>query len=142
MRVYPIIPVPAQAGISGFESPAEEYRQLGLDLDELLVLHPSSTFIAMAQGDSMQGEGIFDGDLLIVDRYIKEAHRRVVVAQLNNEFVCKIFDKYRKMLLSSNEQYQAVAIHDYDDFRIEGVVIRSIRMHFKSPLLSKRLCTL
>lgn len=141
MCVYPIIPVPAQAGISGFESPAEEYRQLGLDLDELLVLHPSSTFIAMAQGDSMQGEGIFDGDLLIVDRHIKAENGAVVVAQLNNEFVCKILDKTHKMLLSSNEQYQAVAIHYYDNFRIEGVVIRSIRMHLKSPLLSKRLCT-
>ena len=63
-----IIPVAAQAGISGFESPAAEYKQLALDLDELLIEHPNATFIGQAKGDSMTGVGIFDGDLLIVDR--------------------------------------------------------------------------
>ncbi len=135
MRVYPFIPVPASAGISGFESPAEEYRQLGLSIDELVILHPSATFLCIAQGDSMFGEGIFDGDVLIVDRHVTAQHGSIIVAQLNNEFVCKIFDKTRRMLLSSNEQFQAVPIHDYDEFRVEGVVIRSIRMHQKSPLL-------
>ena len=54
-----IIPIRARAGITGFESPAEEYRQLPLSLDELLIDHPSSTFIGRANGDSMEGFGIF-----------------------------------------------------------------------------------
>ncbi len=55
-----VIPISAHAGITGFESPATEYTQLSLDLDELLVEHPSATFIGRACGDSMQGLGIFE----------------------------------------------------------------------------------
>lgn len=140
MSVYPVMTVPARAGIIGFESPAEEFRMLGLDLEELLVLHPSATFIGLAQGNSMIGRGIFDGDVLLVDRSITAKHGFVIVAQLNGEFVCKIYDEHNKMLLSSNEEYSAVQVHEYDEFRIEGVVIRSIRMHFKSWLLDNFTC--
>jgi len=65
-----IIPISASAGITGFESPAAEYSQLRCTLDEILIDHPSSTFIGKACGDSMEGVGIFDGDLLIVDRHV------------------------------------------------------------------------
>ncbi|UAL42141.1 translesion error-prone DNA polymerase V autoproteolytic subunit [Shewanella inventionis] len=140
MRVFPFIPIPASAGISGFESPAAEYSQLGLSLDELLILHPSSTFIGVAQGDSMQGAGIFDGDLLIVDRHITAQQGAVIVANFNGEFVCKILDKHRKLLLSSNDKHQAVKIHDYDEFCIEGVVIRSVRLHHHCSLLAGNAC--
>ncbi|WP_445772906.1 LexA family protein [Shewanella sp.] len=140
MRVFPFIPIPASAGISGFESPAAEYSQLGLSLDELLILHPSSTFIGVAQGDSMQGAGIFDGDLLIVDRHITAQHGAVIVANFNGEFVCKILDKHRRLLLSSNDKHQAVQIHDYDEFCIEGVVIRSVRLHHHCSLLAGNAC--
>ncbi|WP_133406745.1 LexA family protein [Parashewanella tropica] len=130
-----IIPIFAQAGITGFESPAAEYSQLALSLDELLIEHPSATFIGRASGDSMQGVGIFDNDILIVDRHVNRRHMDIVVANLNGEFVCKIYDANRKQLLSANEQYQAVRINEYDDFSIEGVIIRSIRCHRVSTLL-------
>ncbi|ABI38856.1 putative prophage repressor [Shewanella sp. MR-4] len=129
MRVYPIIPWPAHAGISGFESPAAEYTQLGLRLDELLVLHPSATRLCIAQGDAMKGVGIFDGDLLIIDRHIKPQTGSVIYGQLNGEFICKIYDEKRRMLLTSDEKCQAITIHDYDDFCVEGVVIRTLRQH-------------
>ena len=140
MRVYPFIPVPARAGVHGFENPAAEYTQLGLSLDELLVQHPSATYIGLAQGDSMQGVGIFDGDVLIVDRHVTAQQGDVIVATLNGEFVCKIYDKTRKLLLSSNEQQQAVEVKDYDDFRIEGVVTRSVRLHTHCSILASQLC--
>ncbi len=63
-----VIPIFAHAGITGFESPAEEYTQLALDLGQLLIEHPCATFLGYACGDSMQDVGIFDKDLLIVDR--------------------------------------------------------------------------
>lgn len=63
-----VIPIYIEAGISGFESPAAEYKELGLSLDNLLIKHPNATFIGQASGQSMVGVGIFDGDLLIVDR--------------------------------------------------------------------------
>ncbi len=134
MRVIPIF---AQAGITGFESPAAEYTQLSLSLDELLVEHPSATFIGQAKGESMQGVGIFDDDILIVDRHNTAQHLDVIVANLNGEFVCKIIDKQRRQLLSANERYQAIAINQYDDFSIEGVVSRSIRCHRPSAILGQ-----
>ena len=83
----------------------------------------------------MQGVGIFDGDILIVDRSEKMHDRDVIVANLNGEFVCKIIDTHSRQLLSSNELHQPVLIHEYDEFSIEGIVIRSIRCHRPSPLL-------
>lgn len=130
-----VIPIPAQAGITGFESPAAEYTQLGLSLDELLITHPSASFLCVAQGDSMQGVGIYDGDVLIVDRHETARNGDVIVANFNGLFVCKIIDIQRRLLLSCNEQYQPVPVHEYDEFSIEGVVIRSIRCHRPSSLL-------
>lgn len=131
-----VIPIFAHAGITGFESPAEEYTQLNLDLDQLLIEHPSATFLGYACGDSMQGLGIFDRDLLIVDRCLSVQDQDIIVANLNGEFVCKQIDIYRRLLLSANERYQAVPIHEFDQFSVEGVVSRSIRCHRPSPLLS------
>ncbi|WP_165313023.1 LexA family protein [Vibrio ziniensis] len=134
-----VIPIHASAGITGFESPAAEYAQLGMNLDELLIEHPSATFIGQAIGESMQGIGIFDGDLLIVDRHVTVQNLDVIVANYNGEFVCKMIDMTRRQLLSANETMMPVYIHSQDTFSIEGVVIRSIRCHRPSYLLSSRV---
>ncbi len=136
--IMKVIPILASAGITGFESPAAEYRQLGMSLDELLVEHPSATFIGQAMGESMQEIGIFDGDLLIVDRHVAVQNLDVIVANYNGEFVCKILDMTRRSLLSANETMMPIFIHAQDTFSIEGVVIRSIRCHRPSYLLSSR----
>lgn len=86
----------------------------------------------------MQGKGIFDGDILIIDRHETARNGDVIVASLNREFICKIIDIPRRLLLSSNPQHQPVIIHEYDEFSIEGVITRSIRCHRKSPLLSEK----
>lgn len=131
-----VIPIPASAGITGFESPAAEYNQLDLSLDELLVERPSSTFLGFANGDSMTELGIFDGDLLIVDRFPVAKHNDVIVANLNGEFICKVLDMTNRQLLSANSKYSSVRITENDQFTIEGVVVGSIRMFRKSYLLS------
>ena len=130
-----IIPISASAGITGFESPAAEYSQLRCTLDEILIEHPSSTFIGKASGDSMEGVGIFDGDLLIVDRHVTPRQHDIIVANLNGEFVCKLLDVRQRMLVSANDKVTPVFINDLDSFSIEGVVIRSIRCHRPSYLL-------
>ncbi len=61
-----VIPIRAQAGLIGFESAAAEYTEMELSLDELLIEKPSATWIGLAQGHSMELDGIFDGDILIV----------------------------------------------------------------------------
>ncbi|MBU2897061.1 LexA family protein [Vibrio hepatarius] len=130
-----VIPITARAGITGFESPAAEYRQLSLDLDELLIDHPSATFLGRAYGDSMQDVGIFDGDILIVDRHVSLNNMDVIVANLNGEFVCKLLDIKYRQLLSANPIHAPVLVQECDTFTIEGVVIRSIRCHRSSHLL-------
>jgi DNA polymerase V len=130
-----IIPISASAGITGFESPATDYKQLPLSLDELLIEHPSATFIGQANGDSMQGVGIFDGDILVVDRHVTVRNQDVIVANYNGAFVCKIIDTLNRQLLSANESHMSTAIQEHDTFSVEGVVIRSIRCHRKSPVL-------
>ena len=124
-----VIPVAAQAGLSGFESPAAEYKQLALDLDELLIEHPTATFIGQAQGDSMTGVGIFDGDLLIVDRAAHPTSLDVIVANLNGNFVCKLYDRKAQVLLSPGLDHKPYALGDGDLFEVEGIVVRSVRMH-------------
>ncbi|EJL6877273.1 translesion error-prone DNA polymerase V autoproteolytic subunit [Vibrio cholerae] len=124
-----VIPIYARAGITGFESPAAEYKQLSISLDDLLIQHPSATFIGRASGDSMQGVGIFDGDVLIVDRHIDAENHNVIVANFNGEFVCKIIDTERQLLLSANNNMKPIRIDECDTFSSEGVVTCSLRIH-------------
>ncbi|TGE81326.1 peptidase [Pseudoalteromonas sp. KS88] len=124
-----VIPIYIEAGITGFESPAAQYKELGLTLDELLIKHPDATFIGLASGQSMQGVGIFDGDLLIVDRAVDVSTGDIVVATYNGCFVCKIIHKENRLLMSASDDYAPVYISPEDDFCLEGVVTRSIRLH-------------
>jgi len=131
-----VIPIYIEAGISGFESPAVEYKALGLSLDQLLIRHPNATFIGQASGQSMQGIGIFDGDLLIVDRSLMAKNGDVIVANFNGCFVCKLIDKQQARLLSASKNHAPVSIKAEDDFQLEGVVTRSIRLHHHAPELT------
>ena len=119
-----IIPVAAQAGISGFESPAAEYKQLALDLDELLIEHPNATFIGQAKGDSMTGVGIFDGDLLIVDRALNPKNGSIVVALLSGEFTVKklSFKKGKLFLEPENPRFPSLEVQEEMEFSVWGVV--------------------
>ncbi|MEI4549923.1 S24 family peptidase [Pseudoalteromonas spongiae] len=127
-----VIPIKVEAGITGFESPAAEYLELGLSLDELLIQHPTATFIGVASGESMIGSGVFDGDLLIVDRALEPSQGDLIVANYNGTFTCKILDMRRGLLVSSSPSFAPVIIRELDSFQLEGVVSRSIRLHRKS----------
>ena len=74
-------------GITGFESPVGQYKELGLSLDQLLIKNPDSTFIGMASGQSMQGVGIYAGNLLLVDKSLGVSTGNVVVAIYNGSFL-------------------------------------------------------
>tara|TARA_B110000881_G_scaffold197791_1_gene194169 strand:+ start:373 stop:789 length:417 start_codon:yes stop_codon:yes gene_type:complete len=131
-----VIPIYIEAGISGFESPAAEYKELGLSLDQLLIRHPNATFIGQASGQSMVDVGIFDGDLLIVDRSLNPKNGDVIVANYNGCFVCKLLDKAHGILLSASKNHSPVTIKPEDEFQLEGVVTRSIRLHHQAPELT------
>lgn len=136
-----VIPIYIEAGISGFESPAAEYKELGLSLDQLLIKHPNATFIGQAKGESMKGVGIFDGDLLIVDRSLTAKNGDIIIANYNGCFVCKLLDKTHALLLSASKKHAPVSIKPEDEFQLEGIVTRSIRLHQQAPELMSA-CTL
>ena len=114
-------------------------RIYGVSLDELLIKHPDATFIGIASGNSMQEVGIFEGDLLLVDRAEQADNGDVIVANLNGLFVCKLLDKTNARLLSASPLHKPVQLTSADEFQLEGVVTLSIRMHRPSPELLK--CT-
>jgi DNA polymerase V len=117
-------------GVSaGFPSPADDFMEAPLDLNEHLIKHPSATFYARAQGESMIGLGIFDGDLLIVDRATPPQHGDVVIAAIDGELTCKILDVHNQMLRPGNAKYPPIKLHNDMEMTVEGVVIHSIRHH-------------
>jgi len=114
---------------AGFPSPADDYIEKGLSLDELLIQHPSSTYLVRAQGDSMTGCGIFNNDVLIVDRSLTAKHRDIVIAALDGELTCKFIDLKQHQLVSANPKYPPIPIPESSEFLVEGVVSASIRFH-------------
>lgn len=88
--------MPAKAKVSGsvvagFPSPAEQYQEPPLDLNELLVKRPAATFFVRVQGSSMIGAGINDGDLLVVDRSLRPASGDVIIACVDGDFTVKTY---------------------------------------------------
>lgn len=112
-------PVPA-----GFPSPAADYIDKSIDLNEVLIKNKPATFLVKALGDSMIGAGIFSGDILIVDKSITPANKNIVVAILNGEFTVKRFikEKNKILLRPENSKYKDFEINLEDDFKIWGVV--------------------
>ena len=75
--------------VAGFPSPAEQYLEPPLDLNELLVRRPAATYFVRVEGDSMVGAGIRDGDLLVVDRSLRPADGDVIIASVDGDFTVK-----------------------------------------------------
>lgn len=117
---------------AGFPSPADEYMEQALDLNKFLIEHPSATFMAWVSGDSMIGAGIFNKDLLIIDRSLEPRHNSIVLAHLNGEFTLKRLIKTGKrvFLCPENSKYKPVEVLEDMEFKIWGVLRHSIRMGF------------
>ncbi len=108
---------------AGFPSPADDYVDQKLDLNDL-VRHPSETFIVKVEGDSMINAGIHSGDLLLVDRAQEATNSKVVVAYLNGELTVKrlrILDN-KIFLMPENPLYTPIEITPSMSFEIRGVV--------------------
>lgn len=101
------------------------YKQI--DLNQFLVKTPSTTFLAWAEGESLQGIGIDDGDLLVIDRTASHAQNSVVVATVNGELTCKILDLHGMKLLNAKPDLDPIYMNEKSEIIIEGVVIHSIK---------------
>ena len=117
----------------GFPSPARDFTEGTIDLNEELIPHPNATFIVRARGDSMVGSVIYPGDLLIVDRSIKPQNESIIIAVLDGELSVKILRLKNKQvnLSSSNKNYADVHVSEEMDFTIWGVCTNVI--HNLSP---------
>ena len=109
---------------AGFPSPADDYIERRLSLDDHLVQHKESTFFMRVAGDSMMGLGIFDGDLLVVDRAMPAAHGCVVIAVVDGEFTVKqlIDTAGGRVLRAAHPSYPDMLIRPEQDLSIWGVV--------------------
>ena len=107
----------------GFPSPARDFTEGSIDLNEELIHHPNSTFVVKARGHSMIDAGIHPGDLILVDRSLKPRHRSVIIAVLDGELSIKILSIQKKevCLLSANKNYIDIHVSEEMDFIIWGV---------------------
>jgi DNA polymerase V len=113
---------------AGFPSPADDYIEKTLDLNDLLVKKPAATFFARAQGESMFGAGIHPNDILVVDRSIEPTPGKIVICALNGELVVKRLKRLedRWILASENPFYPDIRLHDELEMVIWGVVTNVI----------------
>ena len=109
---------------AGFPSPAEEYLEKTLDLNEYLVPRPESTFFVRVSGDSMIGAAIHHNDILVVDRSQQPCPGNVVIALIDGEFTVKRLRKTRKglELAPENPDYSPLELTEDSDFQIWGIV--------------------
>ncbi len=122
------LPLAGDTVAAGFPSPADDYIDVGIDLNEVLIRHPSSTFFLRVSGDSMTGAGIHHGDLLLVDRSLEPRPQRIVVAVLDGAFTLKRLTRHRGQLRleAANPAYPPLELHQCGDVQIWGVAIHVI----------------
>ncbi|MDP8268091.1 MAG: translesion error-prone DNA polymerase V autoproteolytic subunit [Candidatus Tenebribacter davisii] len=113
---------------AGFPSPAQDYIEENLDLNEHLISHPSATYFVKVEGYSMVDAGIYPGDILIVDRAIEATHKKIVIAIVDGELTVKrLYKKNGKWFLApENPEFESLEITRDINFHIWGVVIYSI----------------
>ncbi len=117
-------PLSTERVSAGFPSPAENYSDGELDLNQYLVKNPPATFFVRVSGDSMINAGIFPNDILIVDRSIEVKNNDIIIATVNGEFTVKRFFKNDNSvkLNPENSHYSPIVIHEEMDFEIWGKV--------------------
>ena len=125
------IPLLTDSVSAGFPSPADDYTEENIDLNEHLISNPFSTFFLRVKGDSMINAGIKDKDLIIVDKSLIAKPGDIVIALIDGEFTIK------RLSIKNNELYLKAENHNYPDFRFKnhidvqiwGVVIYSIHSY-------------
>ena len=113
---------------AGFPSPADDYVEKNLDLNELPVQKPAATFFVRAQGESMLGAGIHPNDILVVDRSLEAVPGKVVICAINGELTVKRLERVNEQwqLKAENPAYADIVIHDELELVIWGVVTNVI----------------
>lgn len=116
------------ANATGFGAAADDYMERGIDLNEQLIKNKPATFFFRMKGDAMREAGIFDNDVLIVDRSLKLANGKIIVAILNGELLVRRFHKNfsSAFLIPENNRYKPINLSEFTDFTMWGVVTYTI----------------
>ena len=116
------------AKATGFGAAADDYAERGIDLNEQLVRNKPATFFFRMKGDAMTGAGIFDNDVLVVDRSVKLANGKVIVAILNGELLVRRYHQNfsSAFLIPENDRFKSINLAEFSDFALWGVVMYSI----------------
>jgi DNA polymerase V len=114
---------------AGFPSPAEDLGAQRIDLSQLLIKHTQATYFLRASGHSMVDAGIFDGDILVVDRAIKPRNTHIVVAVVDGDFTVKVLYQRagRMKLKAANPTYPDITPKDGQTIEVWGVVTSAIK---------------
>ena len=112
------------ANATGFGAAADDYMERGIDLNEHLIKNKPATYFFRMRGDAMREAGIFDNDVLIVDRSLKLMPGKIIVAILNGELLVRRFHKTfsSAFLIAENTQYKEINLSQFTDFTVWGVV--------------------
>ena len=134
-RPRPILDVPLPVMLlknqvdAGFPSPAEDLGANRIDLAQVLITHPQATYFLRARGHSMVESGIFDNDILVVDRAIKPRHGHIVVAIVDGDFTVKLLHQRagRIKLKAANPTFADIVPKDGQTLEVWGVVTSAIK---------------
>ena len=123
-----ILPLLSSYVSAGFPSPADDYIEENIDLNEYLIKNPFSTFFIRVKGDSMINAGIQNQDLILVDKSLIAKPGNIVIAMIDGEFTIKRLEKKKDELYlkSENHNYPNFNFANHNDIQIWGVVIYSI----------------
>ena len=114
----------------GWPSPADDYVERPIDLNEYLIKNPAATYFVRVSGDSMIDAYIGDGAILVVDRSVERKHKSIVIAAINGSYACKrLLTKPKVCLASENSKYAPIFIKGNEELEIAGVVIAAINTY-------------
>lgn len=137
------LPVAGGAVKAGFPSPADDFLDSPLDLNRELVHNPASTFFVRVSGDSMAGDGIGDGDLLVVDRSVEPYDGCIAVCYVDGEFTVKRvrLEKGCAWLMPSNPKYRPIRVDAENDFQIWASSATSSKPSNRQPCTGSATAT-
>jgi DNA polymerase V len=116
------------ANATCFGAAADDYMDRGIDLNEQLIRNKPATYFFRMRGDAMKDAGIYDNDILVVDRSVKLANGKIIVAILNGELMVRRFHKNftSAFLIPENDRYKTINLAEFGDFNVWGVVTYAI----------------
>jgi len=116
------------ANATGFGAAADDYMERGIDLNEQLIRNKPATFFFRMKGDAMKEAGLFDGDILIVDRSVKPVSGKIIIAILNGELLVRRYHQNFSSvyLVPENNRYKNINLAEFTNFTVWGVLVYAI----------------